>query len=524
MAMYHHTTMYVRTDGDDTNGGSRDATTPVCTGTTGDVTVLEGRAGATLATSELLTDASAQFQTNGVQAGDFVYVYASGSAYNVGSFKVVGVNSETELEVSNIAFGDVGGVNYRVGFVFTDVNAQFQADGVVAGDVMNITSGTGVATGRFKVIAVDSETQLRLSFNPGPSGGAGDVNYKIGGAVATIGELLTGTGLHQCVAHPGDTVVIKAGTYTETLTLSFNPSAYKSGAYDGPITIAWDGTVVWDGESSRNYAIDATGSYVPYVFRAKDPSAGDICEVKNHLSHGIYWNANNQCMFKDFKSYNNGGYGFYSSRDGHFIMCCEAYSNSDGIRDYVSSATGYWVGYCKVYNNTNYGVALRSELSNVMNNLIYDNGSDGIYITYTNIKIFNNTVYSNDGHGIYLSGLQQRGAVFNNIVAGQTGASKVGIKSSTSEGCVGYMDYNCYHNNFGDIYNLAQGKGPNAVNADPAFVSPPSDLSLGSASPCINVGYPGSGCIIDAEKDIGALDYTAPAGVKCNIFSSPLIQ
>lgn len=507
MAMFYHTTIYVRTDGNDTYGGSRDSTTTVCTGTTGNTSILQSGVGAQATTAEKLIDTvtPATFQTNGVQVGDFVDITASGDPDNIGSRLVVAVDSETQLEVDNRLDADAAGITYAVGFKFEDLNGDFVNDGVVAGDIMYISAGTGVKVGRYKIIAVDSGTVLRLSYNPGSSGGAGDIEYAIGGAVVTMSEVLEGTTSEDCIAHPGDTVSVKAGTYNEKISFTWNRRLGT--IYDGALIVEADGAVVIDAQSTRDHCIEATTSAnYGRIFRGK--TAGDTWELKNATSHGIDKDGAGyqplHCF--DMKVHDCGANGIDTFRSySQFVNNCEFYNNTIGFSEYVSTTYGGNMTGCRCYNNTDIGAKVRSHGYTMSNNLFYDNTNDGIWIYDNNCTFRNNTVYSNGKYGVRMvSSLFGDSMIYNNIIAGHNGGGDAGLVANNAGTRLAYLDYNCWHDNTTDLVNIANSKGGQAVEADPDFVNAPADLSLNVGSPCIDAGRPGSNEFVDMKVDIGA--------------------
>ena len=80
--------------------------------------------------------------------------------------------------------------------VFTDANATFVTDGVVAGNRCQVFSGTGVNVGAYNVDVVDSETQLTLAADAGNSLGLGDVVYRVTpwSAPSARGDVYVGPG------------------------------------------------------------------------------------------------------------------------------------------------------------------------------------------------------------------------------------------------------------------------------------------------------------------------------------------
>ncbi len=72
-------------------------------------------------------------------------------------------------------------------FLLNDPNAQFVTLGVIAGNIVEFTAGSGVTPGEYEVSETPtSETQLKLETNPGDSFGAGDVEYTLTGDIEVV--------------------------------------------------------------------------------------------------------------------------------------------------------------------------------------------------------------------------------------------------------------------------------------------------------------------------------------------------
>lgn len=136
--------------------------------------------GVTANGSDILTSASATFQTNDFGAGDTVVISTGDDA---GTYTVASVVSETEIQLNTALNHDTspgavttGGASVQGGSaVLVDGEATFDASGFEAGDSITIFGGNDAGT--YSIQSVDSETQLTL-----------DADF-----TATVGDVMDGS-------------------------------------------------------------------------------------------------------------------------------------------------------------------------------------------------------------------------------------------------------------------------------------------------------------------------------------------
>jgi parallel beta-helix repeat protein len=253
-----------------------------------------------------------------------------------------------------------------------------------------------------------------------------------------------------------DTLVISAGTYTESL------ENFKSGTSGSPTTIQANGGEIViikpNTGGSGGDAIRVTGpSYIKLMnliidgtnvsthgIRISGTSSNvlvESCEVlnaKNANGNGIFiqdqTSSNN--VIRACKVHDNGttslNHGIYVRSANNLIELCDIYANGGyGVHIYMSGQTyvsNNIVRKNKIHDNNtsgnggSAGIILSSGENNVAyNNLIYGSSQPrGIQIEYgvTNAKVYNNTIYNqkSTGNGITI-GISSIGAdVKNNII------------------------------------------------------------------------------------------------------------
>jgi parallel beta-helix repeat protein len=338
---------------------------------------------------------------------------------------------------------------------------------------------------------------------------------------------------------PGDTLLIKSGTYAEAL----NNKIPGGTSWSAPVTVAAypghtvtlrppinSGYVLMFSHAARQYivvdglildAINVTKGVV-YIGTSAGGTSHHIrlknSEVKNAQltntnadpttphGQGIFVDAGaDGNEFINLKVHDNGAsdfdHGFYIRSSSNLIERCQVYRNAGwGLN--IFSTTGTHVNNNIIRNNKIYdnarvgprgdGIVVSSGNGNlVYNNLIWGN-KKGIQVTRaSHTKVYNNTVYANQTTGILISSSTYNSRIQNNIVYGNAQAIR----------------------NDGTGTLLAQN-----LTVDPKFVNATAkDLRLQSSSPAINHGVPLSEVPNDyaglarpqgGSYDIGGYEYT----------------
>jgi len=343
----------------------------------------------------------------------------------------------------------------------------------------------------------------------------------------------------------GDTLYIRAGTYTEAL------HGIPSGtAADHPTTISGYGgeTVTINGIYSgyvgyfynvqniilENLIIDGTSATNNTI--SLDWYTSNIT-LRNMTIQNAAWTAifsrgdNHKFQNLDINRYgvddaNRRGHGFYIKGHNNLVEDCKIHHGSGhGVHVYATTPDPkplntiirrnifYANGHDSYYGRervSGIGVYV-GDNTLVYNNIVYDNGR-GIAVNYssTNAKIYNNTVFGNQFTGIYMGPANNDAnaatyektpasdtIVRNNIIyQNGTALSDAGIRTVS--------DHNLTTN-------------PSFVN----IVSSPYDFHLQPGSPAIDTGiadgapstdFDGHGRPYGAGFDIGAFEYGSSGG------------
>ena len=362
------------------------------------------------------------------------------------------------------------------------------------------------------------------------------------------------------VVSPGDTVLIKPGTYAERLN-NVIPSgtswsaAVTIKAYDpnnrpvieapngstglvGLLNIAAKQYIVVDG-----VILDAKKLITTNVYLASNSHHIRIMnsEIRNGVHSGIFDESLNggggHNEYLNLEVHHNGdassslGYhGFYVQSSDNLISGCSVHDNVGlGIQLYhegIFSAHRNVIKNNRVYNNGRTGILIGWGDSNIAYNNIVWNNADGLRVDYgaSNTRIYNNTVYrttNSSGWGGISNGSDPANIVApigteitNNIVML---AATRGIRNTSLGGCL--ISHNVvYQSAISNIYD-ASGLailGGNII-ADPRFTNPAGvDFHLQASSPAIDSGvtlsivttdFDGTSRLLSSAYDIGAYEY-----------------
>jgi phage tail sheath protein FI len=188
------------------------------------------------------TSAGATFQTNGVVAGDVLYVNDSGTLTDNGYYTIASVDSETQVTIdrdwpdgSNTSLDyEIYGSNSHSATqleaqsdgassvpatrTLTSALASFVSNGVRAGDVVAV-EGTAGDEGWYTIASVDSETVLTIS-EDWPTGSLGTLVYEVwtlnrSGNTSTDGEFVdAGADFEEQGVKAGDILYINDAVST----------------------------------------------------------------------------------------------------------------------------------------------------------------------------------------------------------------------------------------------------------------------------------------------------------------------
>jgi parallel beta-helix repeat protein len=267
-------------------------------------------------------------------------------------------------------------------------------------------------------------------------------------------------------AYAGDTVYVRAHTYTEYVTATHN------GSSGNEITIKNYGSespIINGSGNGNNWGIQITGDYIIWDgISIRDNPAGGI-DLRG--DHGL---VKNLYVEDCGNSYRDTGFRIYTG-DYNTVQNVEVYGSGwNGIN--VVAANYTVIEYCSSHDNDHHmGINLfpvepstALEHGNVVRYcLLYDNAGSGIYMRYQDgFEYYGNVIYGNNSGGIKLtyeadlgtgSGISYyngNGVIYNNTVVNN---GDDGIKNQSSR----YTDiYNNIVSNNDEheiyIYSVAQ--------------------------------------------------------------------
>jgi parallel beta helix pectate lyase-like protein/uncharacterized protein DUF1565 len=337
---------------------------------------------------------------------------------------------------------------------------------------------------------------------------------------------------------PGDTLLIRSGTYAEALRNTIPGGTSWSApvtvaAYPGePVTLrpntgadlilyfsgATKHHIIVDGLILDGTNISVSGIIIDHETDATKTSHHiriKNTEVKNIPAIGI--GVRKLSQFNEFinlRVHRTGlsgtGHGFYIHSDNNLVEYSRIYDNGKcGIQFYdVDGGVDHNIfRYNDVYNNGyglqggQYGTTCTTGLwigagtdTLVYNNLVWKNKGNGIMVGggAANAQIYNNTIYANGSRGLYINGGAPNAVVKNNISYGN---GQAGIYTENS--------------------NLIL---TNNLTSNPLFVdAAQANFKLQTSSPAINAGatlsaVPDDHVRVSRPKgthyDIGAYEYT----------------
>jgi parallel beta-helix repeat protein len=282
-------------------------------------------------------------------------------------------------------------------------------------------------------------------------------------------------------ASPGDTVLVKPGTYNEDIVLRDSINVVGSGFRSTILKGTGTGNVVRASgiTDARFEGFKITGSGTGTSEAGIRIAGGDLM-VNNNW---IYGNINGILLTSE---------------------------SSSIIRNNIIEANG------SDDATVEYGICCLSSSPLIANNLVVSNRGVGIYLAWSNsagAQVINNTIAQNAGSGIWC--YQEANATLkNNISTGNV----TGI--SASHGAVPEISFNNLWQNTWLNYDAqvggVAGPGPGDISVDPMFATSSLSVpfSLKERSPCINAGDPDPlyNDYDGSRNDMGA--YGGPTGLR----------
>ena len=307
------------------------------------------------------------------------------------------------------------------------------------------------------------------------------------------------------ILNPGDTLIIRAGTYTEGLEYYNRIPSGLDDAHRTVIKAAPGETVVLNGRNAsgdvwtiydRSYitidgiTIDAANAYYTGL-RIGRSAAGAPGSHYITVQNGTVRNAQRSCITAQGTPFdnsyikfinldvhhcgtstNNQEHGIYLAMRDSLVDRCRIHdASSYGIHAYSSSGgvNNNVIRNNRIYNNGSFGIILSAGYNNLAyNNIVWGNGkrvwTGGIFVAYggvTGSKIFNNTIYGNAGYCAWI--MNGSNQAINNI---------------------------CWKNTTNTILDSTKlASLSRNLFTEPYFVNPAGlDFSLSSSSPAVNQG------------------------------------
>jgi hypothetical protein len=357
--------------------------------------------------------------------------------------------------------------------------------------------------------------------------GGNDSNDCIAAESQSTPKLTLTSAVCDCAKFPGKRLIIKAGTYTESLDTGVCAITGGSGpSYTNATTIETFGTDAVTIQSAAGYGmavwLRASESYIVFkgsvanrlIFDGTGGGGNTIALYPGtHHIKFEYVEVKNAQSFENVYALNADNIEWYDAFIHHAAW--------DGIA--VDGGAGWIIQRTLLYSNGLRGLRAPANTGTVTGmrlseSKIYSNGDNGVEIgTSTGTTLVNNVYYSNTGLGVQL----KTGAVgakvyfsslYQDAVQCDSGATSAEIKNVISYGTGSGITNNC--------------SASTATNytSDPLYTNPGAgDLTLQNGSLAINAGTPLAGVTIDYAGsprpdvtnglvDIGAYERCCPSG------------
>jgi len=350
---------------------------------------------------------------------------------------------------------------------------------------------------------------------------------------------LTIAGGISCMSS-GDTLIVKAGTYNESLnnlpsgspgnytTIKANPTdtviisrsggaAMRAFNGNGKSYIEFDGLIITGADLYNGIKIQGGSHHL----RIQN------CEIYGAETSGILDNTGNTGTFSGGNEILNNSIhnnGRLNSKLDHGLYL----TSSDNI---------VWDN--DFYNNSGYGVSnwtsgLYSQNNNYQYNRIYNNGtageSGGITVKGFNHVVANNLVWDNAAGGIWTLGGNNNQFYYNTVYNNRGAGNGGGITTVGSSNTL--VTNNIIYANSANINDLGSGTVFNSnLMTNPSFVNAAAnDFRIQPGSPARDSGVALAGTIYDFDKvprpqgggvDIGAYEYTDSLPTTANKIPNP---
>jgi parallel beta-helix repeat protein len=331
----------------------------------------------------------------------------------------------------------------------------------------------------------------------------------------------------------GDTVLVDAGTYTESVTVKSSGTATAAVVF----TAADGASVTINGQTNgflvsarswvtiHGFNITDTISYGTSVANSSNITiAGNNVSfagepVSGQIAYGILLSNTSSSRVLNNRSHQNSdaGIAITNASTGVQVAGNVAFSNARGFERAAPgidvSSPGNTIANNITFNNEDSGIQLRSGGNDnlLVNNVSYNNGDHGIdSLSASSNRIIGNSVYRNVTAGINVEGISSGTTLANNIAvdnALNSPATKGNIRVSSSSITGTTLDYDLvFHYTPAVMFNwngisywslgalvAATGLETHAIQADPKWLSPGTgDFRLAAHSPAIDSANAGA--------------------------------
>lgn len=386
-----------------------------------------------------------------------------------GGFFDADPGTSVDLAVSNspVSFTDLAIDGADATKITSSANPFSAAD---AGNVINVTAGTGFTVQRVQIVSVASNVATcdKSVGSTGSTGGTG----VMGGALALPTDALLE------LAIPGNMWWLKGSS---TFTLTGDISVAANGSAGSPVVLAGYSSTRGDVPTGASRPTIAAGAYA--------------------FSLGNYWNAENlivtttaangfQCgkigRVVNCKCTNSSGtadrYALYLVSYGAAIRCEGVSTNGTAFLPISHSK----ILYSHAHDSKN-GVTIFNTIATVAFSVISSCSSNAIYSNSggSPFVILGNTLYGGEtptGKGVYVASTTLTEVIVGNIFYGFS----TGIDSTDSSD-IAVLDYNNYYNCTTDVSGVS--KGANDFSLDPEFAAAGSGDFTPSANMQIDIDW-----------------------------------
>lgn len=378
----------------------------------------------------------------------------------------------SQQDAPQLALTDLAHAN-GAGAVVTSVTAGFTAAMV---NNWCYIAGTGYNTGRYKVVSVDSATQITLCADPTTDGGA-----KSGGTCNVGGGIDLPTDALLELAVGGNVIYIKGGsgvTYTlsgaisiaadgtatsPVMVIGYNATRSIGGVCDGAdrptIAAAANGTsFAGDYWSFANLNVTTTASGGWSIGAAGRCRNSKVTNSSGTAGRNAFACAGNNQIWLDCEGISTNGQAFSINQAGR-VYACYAHDSATGIT--VGSTISSIIS-CIIETCTTVAIALADKQSCTVISNTLDSTVDGITGSTAYALLALNNIISN---------MSSEGAAW------------------TTQTDNNWWDYNDFFGNATDITNIADRHatltlpGPNDFDTDPSFTNAAGGDFSRSATP-----------------------------------------